>query len=217
MVQHECWESNSVSTMKYSYYTQCASIREPWFFSFASGYQLQIASWLELGFCVYFSFSVLGIYLAWTCASFGHIVTVSVSVYKPCCVWKTRFLWNYPSLLAHTVLLPSPPCSSLTPKGRTSLMKTFHVGLSAPKSLSLCTLCSFESLCYSLPFARSLSDDGWARHWPVSIEVVVRGHFICFLSLCPCHIQHVIRVVSNSFPASIETIVWLLFIILLVW
>lgn len=46
---------------------------------FAKRWQLQMASWLEMGLDVHFLFSTLGFCLAWMCVVPGSTVTVSVS------------------------------------------------------------------------------------------------------------------------------------------
>jgi hypothetical protein len=48
-------------------------------FSFAGGYQLQIASWLGVRVHVYLPLSVLESHLAWICADLRHATMVSVS------------------------------------------------------------------------------------------------------------------------------------------
>lgn len=57
-------------------------------FAFPGRHGLQIAYWLWVGLYVYFSFSVLELYLVWTCADLvlGNIVSVSSYVYHSHCI-----------------------------------------------------------------------------------------------------------------------------------
>ena len=55
--------------------------------------------------------------------------------------------------------LPPLLHTSLNLEGR-ALMKTSHLGLSRPKSLTVHTLSRCKSIARS-----SFSDGGWARHW----------------------------------------------------
>lgn len=52
-------------------------------FLFPSRYELQIVSWLKLGLCVHFPFSVLGLCLVRNFGRLVHVVTVSVITCGP--------------------------------------------------------------------------------------------------------------------------------------
>lgn len=60
-------------------------LENKWFFFYFLS--RSVASWWGVQLCVSFPFSVLGCCLVWTCAGFGHAVTVSVGCYVSC-FWK---------------------------------------------------------------------------------------------------------------------------------
>lgn len=99
-------------------------------FSFAGGYQLQIASWLGVGSHVYTHILVQALHLtwpvhvSWACAA----VSVSFSVCRSCCVSKTISLESgfYSLPTFSSVLLSEHWWLSWT-----------HLGLSVPESLLL--------------------------------------------------------------------------------
>lgn len=64
--------------------------------------------------------------------------SLGLYVYHSCCVYKTQFPWSLPLPMALTIFLSLLPHSSLSHR-REGLMKTFGVGLSALKTLTLCT------------------------------------------------------------------------------
>lgn len=77
-------------------------------FPFPSIYQLQIASWLQLGHCAHFFFFILGFCLARTCVGLVCAVTFSVCscVQAPCCFWKMLGFWSHsPPLLLQPLCL----------------------------------------------------------------------------------------------------------------
>lgn len=85
-------------------------------------YQLQITSWVELGLCVHFPFSILGCGLVWTCTSLPRAVTdcwvhMGISLVVPGCRW----------------LVPLLPLLSFSP----SLFYSFYLYLSS-QSLKFC-------------------------------------------------------------------------------
>lgn len=89
----------------------------------------------------------------WSPSAFCHIF------FKSWCVWKVLFYWHYIFSLALTTWLPSLK-SSLSPEGR-GFIETFHLGLGAPRSLTICMFSSYESLHIShLLKGRNWSDDG---------------------------------------------------------
>lgn len=101
--------------------------------SFASSCQLEISSWLGMGYHVHFRLLVLGPYLAWPCEGPMHAVTY-VFIHMCICpffVWITQSPWCLPSplVLTNFCLLWH---SSLSPEGR-SLMKKSHSGLSVSR------------------------------------------------------------------------------------
>lgn len=103
--------------------------------TFPSIHQYQIASWLGVGICVHFSFSVLEFHLVCTCAGLTSAAIVSVTSYVPlsCCVLKTLC---HPSHPAFIVFLPPLLYRSLYLSevlGR-GLIRTSHLGLMAPMS-----------------------------------------------------------------------------------
>ena len=72
-------------------------------------------------------------------------VSVSSHVLQSCCIYKALLLWHLSYPLAVTISLHPLFQSSLSPERR-DLMKTSHLGLSMPRSLTFCTLFSCESL-----------------------------------------------------------------------
>lgn len=97
---------------------------QPWrkltFLPFASSYQLQIASCLGL----------LLLSSAWTCAILCKLSKYDSHVYQPCFLWMTLFPWNHPPVLTLTMFVSDQWAL------RESLIKTFHSGMSVPKSLT---------------------------------------------------------------------------------
>jgi hypothetical protein len=83
------------------------------------------------------------------CHSLCEFMSVSLAV----CPWYPR------SPLAPTLFLSPLPQGSLSPKGR-DLMKTSHLGLSIPKSLTLSTLPAVGLCIVSSGTGRCFSDDG---------------------------------------------------------
>lgn len=87
-----------------SYYTQCLPLKKTDCPS-PDRYQMQKASELTMSNGAHFSFSVLGLFLAWTCVPLGHAVTVSEGSdgHQPCCVQKVNSLGviNHLCLLFH--------------------------------------------------------------------------------------------------------------------
>ena len=77
-------------------------------FSFANYCQLELCCHLvRVGIYVHLSFSVLGPYLAWTCALSLHSASIAVSsyVYQLFCVWKTVLSWRHLFPLVLTIFL----------------------------------------------------------------------------------------------------------------
>ena len=93
---------------------------------FASEYWLQIASWLRVGPCVHFPFSVLEHHMIWTCAgpvSVAATAPVSTYVHQSPQVCTTLFPWSHPSSLGLSIFVPPLPHKCLSLKGK-GLMKT---------------------------------------------------------------------------------------------
>lgn len=90
-----------------------------------------------------------GFNLCWPCVCHQSVIC---HVCLSCCVWKTVSLES-------SIIISSTWAMSLE---RRDLMKTFHLGLSAPESLTICTRSNCEFLCYLPPTARgSIFDEGW--------------------------------------------------------
>lgn len=142
------------------------------YFPFAFKYQLQIAFWLGVWHFVYFSLSMLGSCLAWTCTGPVHTDAVFISsyVYHSLCLWKMLFLWSYP-LPQDLTVLPSSLQHRLSSLEKMGLMKLFCFGLRTPDFLSLCTLSSCGPLCWLPQTARRCSPNvGWVRHCSTDID-----------------------------------------------
>jgi hypothetical protein len=112
-----------------------------------------------------------------TCSGLVHAVTVSVSSYvcRVSCVKKVLFPKHFTSLLELTIFLPSPLHSSLNLE-EIDLMRIFFLGLTLPKSLTLCTLSSCGYLClFPSIVGWSFSGVGWVRYWSICLSQVL-GH-----------------------------------------
>lgn len=112
---------------------------------------MKIAFGLGMGLCPLI-FLVLGSYLNWTCIG---------PVYSLCefiCEAPVSLVFSSPPALT-TFPLPLPQ-SSLSPEGR-GLIEPSYLGLSVPRSLSLCTLwcCGFLYM-FICAVGGSFSDDG---------------------------------------------------------
>lgn len=105
-------------------------------FPFASRCRLQIVSWLGVGPHIHFPLLVLGPHLSWTCADLAHAATGSVSSYVPQHLVSGSYCFFF-GIFYHLWLLQ--PFRLFHLEGRGS-MKTSHLGLRAPKSLTLWTL-----------------------------------------------------------------------------
>ena len=81
----------------------------------------------------------LGLNLGRLCMCYHSLM--NSYIYLSCLVLKTLLSQNHPSPLSLTVFLSSIVHRPLSLEGR-SLLKIPHSGLSAPKSLTLCTLYS---------------------------------------------------------------------------
>lgn len=106
-----------------------------------SSCQLQITSWLEVGHWDYFLLSVLRFLSKLNLhksSAWCHSLWRSY-VNQPCCVWKRLLLLACPELKLFL-------CPLYREHWALSLIKTSHLVLSTPQSLTLCTLCRCESL-----------------------------------------------------------------------
>lgn len=138
-----------------SWCTQWDSIGEDWFAFLYQWVSLAIASWLGMG-----------AHVAWT--SGGPVCAVTVSGWRVLCLPCSQ-------LSPLTILLPPLPQRSQSLERR-ALMKSSHWGPSALKPFPPCTLSSCWSLHQSPSTTRSFSDEGQARHWPISIAVCHWSH-----------------------------------------
>lgn len=116
------------------------------YFCFVSSYQRQLlGQGVRDGVKVHFSFAALVPHLAQTSASPVYIAIVStrLKVLQPYCVQKDLFLWSLSFLLTLMVFPHSLLQDSLSFEGR-DLKEMSHIRLSAPQSITLCTLsCEF--------------------------------------------------------------------------
>lgn len=132
---------------------------------------------VEVGACVHFPIT-----MAWNFSGTVHASTVSVSLYahQSCCVWKILvFRVNLVCLLEFFCLLLCVDLWSL--RGR---VKTPHLGLRAPKYLTLRTLSSWGSLClFPSTTWRSFSDEAWQRLWFTGIWICHWEPLWCYVSL----------------------------------
>lgn len=139
-------------------------------------YQLQIAPWLGMGpyICP----------LCFVCAGiFNWIEFVQTMSMPPLTPWVhvyidpvlsgKQFPWKLKTLL--------PPLlqKSLSFEGK-DLIKTSHLGLKDPRSLTVCKLSSRGPLCWVTIHCISYFDEGGAAHWSMGITVT-RGHFMVML------------------------------------
>lgn len=98
-------------------HTQWNSVRESYFFFFlANKYQLQIASYLEVGTHVCFHLSVLGPHVTSTSLLCDATVSVSSHIYQSCCVWKIVSV-EFFLILTLTTFLPPILYRSLSSEG----------------------------------------------------------------------------------------------------
>jgi hypothetical protein len=81
---------------------------------------------------------------------------------------------------SYSTTLP-PLQGSLSPQG-SDLIETSHLGLSVPRSFTFCVTSGCGSL-HLFPSAAggSFSEDGWARHWSMSIAGCYQDSFFAFL------------------------------------
>lgn len=123
------------SALECGFSIQCHSIEENWFS--LSDYHLEKASWLGMGPCDHFSFSMLAFCLTKACTGLAHAVTVSVSSYAHQLYGVCK---NAVFLRLSTT---SDPYNfsvlsfqwSLSLEGR-GLIKTSHSWMSTPKALN---------------------------------------------------------------------------------
>lgn len=112
-------------------------------FSFASGYQLEIASGLWMGANVHVYSQDWGPHMTWTCKGPVHAAPVSLSsssvVSRSSCffgVFHSHWLLQSFCLIFYRV----------HGAFRRYFMKTFHLGISVPRSLTVWTLFSWVSV-----------------------------------------------------------------------
>lgn len=131
---------------EYSCHFQCHSIEEN---SCSLYHYISNNFCLGAAFCVHFPFSVVGFF--WL--EPVQVLCVHHRLYEFVCDPALSYLEDVLSLELFTIstLLPH---SSLSLEGRASV-KTVHLGLSAPKSLTLCTLPNSGSL-----KKRNFADEG---------------------------------------------------------
>lgn len=100
-----------------------------------SQYLLDIDSWLGLGPCFYFPFSILGFSLICICVGLVCAVPVSIIsyLYLSSSVWKALFPWSHLPSLALEIFLPLLLNKSLNHEGN-GVIKMSHLGLSAKKT-----------------------------------------------------------------------------------
>lgn len=155
----------------------CDTLLKKTDFPFPSRYKWQVDSWLRLGLCLHFHLAVLGFCLAPTFAGPVHTPTVSVSshVHQSYSIWKTPFLWSYPSLLAHT---SSYLFFSLIPEARR--WKHLFITECFKVSQSLYIVQLLVSLLIII-YHKKKPDEVWAMHLSMGRTLCHYGLFYCYV------------------------------------
>ena len=133
-------------------------------FSCGSGCPLKVDFELDTGTCSHLSFQFWD--FIW-CKPMRHACCHSLWIFTD----SPSMFWN-----SYSLGVFHPHSDTLLPSAVFSdplvvyWMKTYHLRLGVPSSLTLCILSGSESL-YLVPSTagRSFSDDGWARYWPTCI------------------------------------------------
>lgn len=113
------------------------------------------------------TFSILCVLCMLPYYLWAHLYTV------PFHICKMLFPWSHPPSLILTIFPLPFPCRSLSLEGQ-GLIKTSHLGLSAPEPVTLCTL-SIQSLCCK----KTLCWWGWIMLWPMGIAVYQESSYCC--------------------------------------
>lgn len=128
--------------------------------SFASGCHLEAVSWfLEVGGVCSCPGLDAGSLSAWSCVDPPHAAMVSMSsyMYQSCCIWK--FPWCHLSPLA-LLIFPLPLLHSSLSLEERGLMKSSHLGLRVPRTVTLHVVQLWVSAFVPICCRRITCDDG---------------------------------------------------------
>lgn len=153
-----CWRTMHDLDPTVKSYKPSETLLEKSKFSFASGCQPWIDSWLGVGSsCPLPPLNARALWhqLCRYCVCCQHLCEFILHHF--CCIWRTLFPWCSPSTLSVTFISPPLPHSSLSPTVMGS-MKTSYLEVSVLRSLTLHILSSYSqssvlvSICWKRKF-----------------------------------------------------------------